>query len=278
MKISKQNIDIEHFIQKYKKSDSLIEPYSHSWLKPRVNLLFDKKILNRKDLKKNSSNYFLACLHNKHFTKELCSLYVPLSKYFNSNYEYVKDDLLSFLLINLQTKQLLVIRVDQEYNLIETDIEYDSVLSENMDWGKLKSSRLQLPNYKKFFKCDYLGLINEFIILIAMISKLLGKIKQAKVNLSSNEDPVFKELSQNLEELSAVSNALDESTVKNINSKLKELVDIMNLAKASIRIIVDHDSIEKQVDIMCNNESPANLLLSLREKLQIFFPKITYKI
>lgn len=278
MKSSKRNIDIEYFIQKYKKSGLLIEPYSHSWLKPRVNLLFDKKITNGKDLKKNSSNYFLACLQNKTVSKELCSLYGQLSNYFDSNYEYIKDDLLSFLLINLQTKQLLVIRVDQEYNLIETDIEYDFALSGNMDWGKLKSSKFKLPNYKKFFKCDYLGLINEFIILIAMISKLLVKLKQANESSSPSDDSIFREISKNLDKVSKVSHALDETTVENINSKLKELLDITALLKASIRIIVDHGSIEKQVDIMCSNDSPSNLLLSLRQKLQIFFPKITFKI
>jgi len=256
----------------------LIEPYSHLWLRPRVDLLFNKKICNGKDLKTNSSNYFLACLQNKHLTEELCSLYTPLSSYFDSNYEYFKDDLLNFLLINLQTKQILVIRVDQECNLIETDIDYDYALMENMDGDKIKSSKLNLPNYKKFLKCDYLGLINEFITLIAMISKLLCKLKQANVESTPNDEPIFEEISQNLDKLSSISHALDETTLENINSKLKELLDITELLKASVRIIVDHDSIEKRIDILCKNDSPSNLLLALREKLQIFFPKISYEI
>jgi hypothetical protein len=44
-KIIKKNID----------NGLLIEPYSHLWLKPRVDLLFDKKLSSGKDLKKNSS-------------------------------------------------------------------------------------------------------------------------------------------------------------------------------------------------------------------------------
>lgn len=279
MKSSKQNIDIEYFIQKYKKSGLLIEPYSHSWLKPRVDLLFDKKILNGKDLKKNSSNYFLACLQNKPVTKELCSLYGQLSNYFDSNYEYIKDDLLNFLIINLQTKQLLVIRVDQECNLIETDIDYDYALTENMDWDKNKSSKLKLPNYKKFLKYDYLRLINEFITLIAMIAKLLNKLKQENVESTPNDEPIFKEIYQKLDKVKGLSHALDKATSENIDSRLNELLDITNLLiKASVRIIVDHDSIEKRIDILCKNDSPSNLLLALREKLQIFFPKISYEI
>jgi hypothetical protein len=43
-----------------------------------------------------------------------------------------------------------VIRVDQECNLIETDIDYDYALMENMDGDKIKSNKLKLPNYKKF--------------------------------------------------------------------------------------------------------------------------------
>jgi hypothetical protein len=256
----------------------LIEPYSHLWLKPRVDLLFDKKICNGKDLINNSSNYFLACLQNKHLAEELCSLYTPLSSYFDSTYEYFKDDLLNFLLINLQTKQLLVIRIDQEFNLIETDIDFNYALMMNMDGDKNKSSKLKLPNYKKFLKCDYLGLINEFITLIAMIAKLLNKLKQENVESTPNDEPIFKDISQNLDKLSSISHALDETTLENINSKLKELLDITELLKASVRIIVDHDSIERRIDILCKNDSPSNLLLALREKLQIFFPKISYEI
>jgi hypothetical protein len=256
----------------------LIEPYSNLWLTPKLDLLFDKKILKNKDLSKNYSSYFLVCMQNKHLTEELCSLYAPLSSYFDNNYEYFKDDLLNFLLMNLQTKQILVIRVDQEGNFIETDIDYDSALMENMSLEKINSSKLKSPNYKEFLKCDFLGLINEFITLIAMISKLLGKLKQAGVKSSTNDEPVFKEITQNLDKLSAISHVLDEKTLENINRKLKELVDITDLIKASVRIIVDHDSIEKQVDILCKNESPSTLLMTLRDKLQIFFPKISYKI
>jgi len=269
-KIIKKNID----------NGLLIEPYSHLWLMPRVDLLFDKKLSSGKDLKKNSSNYFLASLQNKKFNEELCSLYTPFTIYFDKNCEYIKHDLLNFLLINLQTKQLLVIRVDQECNLIETDINYDCALMEIMNLGKFKFSKIKPPNYNKFLKCDYLGLINEFITLVALISKLLIKLKQENVKSLPNDEPIFKEISQNLDKLSVMSHALDEATVENINSKLKELLDITELLKATVSIIVDRGSIDKQVDNLCRNDSPSNLLLSLGEKLQLFFPKLVtrYKV
>ena len=102
--ISKNNT--QKVIKKCFDAGLLIEPYSNLWLTPKLDLLFDKKILKNKDLSKNYSSYFLVCMQNKHLTKDLCSLYAPLSSYFDNNYEYFKDDLLNFLLINLQTKQI----------------------------------------------------------------------------------------------------------------------------------------------------------------------------
>jgi hypothetical protein len=256
----------------------LIEPYSQSWIKPRLDQLFDEQLCKSKTLKNNMGNYFIVSLKNKNLTKELFSLYKPLLDYFDRNCEYFKNDLLSFLLINLQTKQLLMIRIDQEFNLIENDIDYDYALMKNMDLNKIKPSKLKLPNYKNFLKCDYLGLINEFITLIAIISKLFNKLKQANLKSTHDEDTIFKEISQGLDKFSAVSHALDEATVDNINSKLKELLEITKLIKASVRIIVDDDNVEKRVAILCKNNSPATLLMSLRDKLQLFFPQISYKI
>jgi hypothetical protein len=268
-KIIKKNID----------NGLLIEPYSHLWLMPRVDLLFDKKLSSGKDLKKNSSNYLIASLQNKKFNEELCSLYLPLSSYFDDcDYKYFKHDLLNFLLINLQTKQLLVIRVDQEYNLIEVDIDFDYSLKEIMDMDKLKSSKPKLPNYKKFLNCDYLGLINQFITLIAMISNLLSKLKQVNLKSASNDDPTPNELRQNIDDIITVLPALNETALEDISSKLKELNDIARLFIASRMIIIDRGSVEKQVDTLCRNDTPSTLLLSLRDKLQIFFPKISYEI
>jgi hypothetical protein len=258
----------------------LIEPYSHLWLKPRVDLLFDKKLSSGKDLKKNSSNYFLASLQNKKFIEELCSVYAPLSSYFDGcDYEYFKHDLLNFLVINLQTKQLLVIRVDQEYKLLEVDIDFDySFYKEITDMDTAMSSKLKPPDYKKFLNCDYLGLINEFITLIAMISNLLSKLKQVNMKSSFNDDPTANEIRQDLDDIRAAIPALDETALGEINSKLKKLNYIAGLIIASSTIIIDRGSINKRVDILCRNDTPSNLLLSLREKLQIFFPKVSYEI
>ena len=172
-----------------------------------------------------------------------------------------------------------MIRIDQEFNLIETDIDFNYAQMKNMDGDKIKSSKLKLPNYKEFLKCDYLGLIYEFITLVAMIAKLLNKLKQANVESKPNDEPIFKEISQKLDKVKGLSHALDKATAENIDSRLKELLDITNLIKARFaRIIVDHDSIEKSVDILCRKDTPSTLLLSLREKLQIFFPKVSYEI
>ncbi len=277
MKKSNEIDKTQKIIKKGIDAGLLIEPYSQSWLRPRLDMLFEKQLCKSKALKINTSNYFIASLKNKNLIKEFFSLYEPLSDYFDRNYADLKSDFLSFLLINLQTKQLLMIRIDQEFNLIETDIDYDYALM-NMDMDKIKSNTLKLPNYKNFLKCDYLGLINEFITLIAMISKLLSKLKQANVESTSNDEPIFKEISQKLDKVSAISHALDKATVDNINSKLKELLDITELFKASLRVIVNDDSLDRRVAILCKNDSPATLLMSLRDKLQLFFPQISYKI
>ncbi len=65
--------EAQKIIEKNIDNGLLVEPYSHLWLKPRVDLLFDKKLSSGKNLKKNSSNYFLASLQNKKFNEELCS-------------------------------------------------------------------------------------------------------------------------------------------------------------------------------------------------------------
>jgi len=270
--------EAQKIIEKNIDNGLLVEPYSHLWLKPRVDLLFDKKLSSGKNLKKNSSNYFLASLQNKKFNEELCSLYAPLSSYFDDcDYEYFKHDLLNFLLINLQTKQLLVIRVDQEYSLIEVDIDFDYSLKE-MDLSKIQSSKPKPPNYKKFLNCDYLGLINEFITLIAMISILLSKLKQVNLKSASNDDPAPNEILQNVDDIISALPALNETALNDISSKLKEINYITDLLIASRMIIIDRGSVEKRVNTLCRNDTPSTLLLSLKEKLQIFFPKVSYEI
>jgi len=279
MKKSNEIDKTQKIIKKSIDAGSLIEPYSQSWLRPRLDMLFEKKLCKSKTLKINTSNYFIASLKNKNLTKELLSLYEPLSDYFDRNYADLKSDFLSFLLINLQTKQLLTIRIDQEFNLIEADIDFNYAHMKNIGLDKIKSNTLKLPNYKNFLKCDYLGLVNEFITLIAMIAKLLSKLKQANVESTPNDEPIFKEISQKLDKVKGLSHSLDKATVENIDSRLKELFDITNLCITRFfRIMVNDDSIEKQVVILCKNDSPSNLVLALREKLQIFFPKISYEI
>jgi hypothetical protein len=278
----KESNDIDRAQKIIKKSIDaglLIEPYSQSWIKPRLDQLFDEQLCKSKTLKINTSNYFIASLKNKNLTKELFSLYEPLSDYFDRNCADLKSDFLSFLLVNLQTKQLLMIRIDQEFNLIETDIDFNYARMKNIDLDKIKSNALKLPNYKNFLKCDYLGLVNEFITLIAMIAKLLSKIKQADDESIANDDPLFKEISQKLDKVKGLSHSLDKATVENIDSRLKELFDMTNLCITRFfRVMVNDDSIEKQVVILCKNDSPANLLISLRDKLHLFFPQISHKI
>jgi hypothetical protein len=274
MKNSKQNVDIEDFIQKNKKNGFLIEPYSFSWLSERLDKLVSQEIAKSKNIKNNSSNYILFYLDQnfKKYIKELSNFYQPLSEYFNSINKDGPNDLFKFLLINLQTKQLLVIRIDQNLNYIETDVIFDTKLRESCNQDDFES--IEPPNYDDFLKDDYLGVVGEFINSVAMVAKLTSIRKNSTSLLPSSDQNRFESLAEKLDKVNKLSHAIEKNVLDDINKRVNEIVKMSELFRALYSLVVRYEDIDKKVERLCKKMSVEDALSVSLGRLQIFFPAI----
>lgn len=195
-----------------------------------------------------------------------------MSEYFNSINKDGPNDLLKFLLINLQTKQLLVIRIDQNLNYIETDVIFDTKLRESCNQDDFES--IEPPNYDDFLKDDYLGVVGEFINSVAMVAKLTSIRKNSTSLLPSSDQNSFESLAEKLDKVNKLSHAIEKNVLDDINKRVNEIVKMSELFRALYSLVVRYEDIDKKVERLCKKMSVEDALSVSLGRLQIFFPAI----
>ena len=181
--------EVQHFIQKYKASGHLIDPYSDQWISQVAKRAENNEINYESDLDTYASfdeeygldyrNHLLIVyvdIYNKELIEDLKNIYQPLKYIFEeqgSSFGTYKPD---FLFINLATQQILCVGLGRKNRLMQFDADRYAAGKHEPEIDMLEKNAItgvDIAYFSKFTDLDYDGLCGKLIFDLKTLGESL---------------------------------------------------------------------------------------------------------